>query len=321
MARHALADARFALLAFVDQGAQADLADHDLEPLADDDPIGRFAEQLEEATIVEHQPVVGVPQRKAFGHRLGRLHQVIVRGTQLVEIGRKTRHHAVEGAADAGHLVGAGRRDPDGELAVGDPIRALRQVLQTAGQEEAHGESDHGDRHHAGNRDADAEVQSLAIGPHQRIVRELDRQAAQSARLTPDLGLAPVAVPGGGRVGAKATPDQALVGGGHDATKHVAHHHRLHPRIPPGALDEGLQTANSSVSRAARLRSPSSCKVTASVLAICSWALLVEWPREIQSTAAIRTISSAKMVAAMRYLSDMPPGLGRGHDYCCARVF
>jgi hypothetical protein len=60
------------------------------------------------------------------------------------------------------------------------------------------------------------------------------------------------------------------------------------------------RSENSSVSSAARLRSPTSCSVTASVLPTCSRIVCSEWPSVVQSIAPVSTISSAKMVAAIR---------------------
>ena len=217
-------------------GGSAEVLDVDAER----ELVAERTEELPQLAVVQHQTVGGVPDREAFRHRLGRLHEAIAGGPQLVEIDRQPLDHAVEGAADPGDLVLPRDVDPHREFAARDPIRGVGQLRQPAGQDEAHREADHGDRRHPGDRDRDAEVAGLAIGEHQREVGELDRQGAERARLTPDRGAAPIAVLARDQ-GRKWRAHETDVGGGDHPAAGVADDHGLHAGIALGALDEGLK--------------------------------------------------------------------------------
>ena len=129
------------------------------------------AEQDPEAAIAAHQSIVGIPQGKAFGHRLGRLDQLIAGGLQSLENGLEPRHHAVERPPDARHLIGPGRRHPNRQVAAGDPIGGDRERAEPPGQKEAHDRADDRDRDHADDGDADAKIAGFLVGSISRADR------------------------------------------------------------------------------------------------------------------------------------------------------
>jgi hypothetical protein len=201
MPLNALADPRFEAVAVVRQRAAADCPDEILEPVAQSHPAAAPAEQLEKASIVQDEPILGVPQSEALGHRLGRMEQAVARGLQGGEVLGQPVDHAVEGAADARHLVTPVDLDPYRGVAPGHLVRREREPGEPARQDESPAEPDQRDQHHADHGDADAEGARLTVGLDQRTLRELDREAPEMAGMAVDLHRAPISQVFVGEVG------------------------------------------------------------------------------------------------------------------------